>query len=235
MQTRFERYSSAKFNNLPAIEDADAMMRKNAHLDLAIHILGPIFANYDLCEVFGIAILHNHWFLSDGELPIQDHCLENSRKVLLTCPRTTSFEKEFAPSVFRISSEAPFLRPLEFSTDKCVFEANEVLRKKSPEFALSLSQAAVEKGLEHTFGLCVIRKTSNPAYELVEFNGPDRISLVREIEIGSVAHRSLLDTCWMFDKNEATASCESSCFSRCFVNKEGKHYEHRHDKAHRRK
>jgi hypothetical protein len=232
MQVEFAGYDRSEFNNLQAIEDADALMRKNAQLDLATQVLGPIFSLYNLCDVFGISLLHNHWTLSDGELPIQDCHLEDSRKLLLTCPRTEEFAKEFRPSVFRISSSEPFLHPLEFSTDTCVLDANEVLQRQGRDFAASLSQAAVGNNLEHTFGLCVIRQSTNQGDELVEFNGPERISVVKEVEIGSVASRSLLDTCWRFDKIQPTAACVSSCFARCYVNAQNVHYQHVHTPVH---
>jgi hypothetical protein len=232
MQTDLTNYSPAKFNSLGTIEEADLQMRRSGALDLAVTTLGPLFARHRMCDVFGIALLHNHWLLSDDEVPIQDGSFENADKVLITRPRAKSFRRESQPSVFSIIQKSPFLLALEYSTEPCVLKANKVLDQRGVEFTRSLAEAVIEEGLQNIFGLCVIRAATRPNFELIEFNGRDRISVIRETERDAIAGKSLIETCWQFVSSTANLGCVGSCFNRCYVNAENVHYETVHTPVH---
>src|SRR5690242_6457305 len=63
-------YDRSLFNGLLSVEAADAEMRTHDKLNTAFSVLAPVFQKYDMCEVWGLALLHKHWPLGEHELPI---------------------------------------------------------------------------------------------------------------------------------------------------------------------
>jgi hypothetical protein len=217
MLQEFNAYDSSRFNSLLAIEAADTKMKANNMLPFALSKLGPVFARHNMCELWGLSLLHKHWDLECGELPIQD--LGNlgtswDRQEYITEPRT-SFGKDVWPCVLAVDSQTgPALIPLEFSSDPCAEEATSALRD-FPDFSLDFCQTVLSNGLEQTFGLFVAKQKPRPGYELVEFNFEERVSLLRETPSAEARLHALIETSWLFLPSAAANACTTKCAKFC--------------------
>lgn len=142
---------------------------------------------------------------------------------------STKYGTDARSSIIAIGTkdETP-LQSMEFSTDPCTAEANDFLASK-PEFLREFCETSLENGLESTFGLIALKKTSDPQHQFVEFNSKGS-SILKEILESDLEGKTLIQTSWRFTPDETGMSCEASCFSKC-VQPNGEHY-HEHDPAH---
>jgi hypothetical protein len=227
-----ERYQfdATRFNALPDIEVASADMKAKGKLSLAFSALAPIFARHNMCDSWGISLLHNHWQVEDGELPIQDAIRTDSPLEYETTPRQAPFTKKYWPSILaaRDSHDAG-LDAVEFSTQPDVETANCLLVRNS-QFVSEVCSALRENNLADTFGLIVPKEVSSADLEFVEFN-EDKVSLLKETVSATNDPQNLIETSWRIVPTEVAGKCEKSCFSKCVVSG-GKH-SHSHPKVHK--
>src|SRR5437016_6234776 len=196
MHLQLEQYELSIFNSLPPIELADADMRNRKRLELAFARLGPVFAEHGMCDSWGIGLLHKHWHLEDGEVPIQHVEDHGDHREFTTLPRAGSFLKPVFASVLAVKDLLnPVLQALEFTTDLAVQRAN-LLLAQNPQFAHDFCRSIFANGLEDTFGLVAIRTATSPDLQLVEFNYEGRISVVRETIASAIEGRKLIQTSW---------------------------------------
>lgn len=233
MQQELEHYNQSSFNILPSIESANADMRARGQLARAFSLLGPVFAEHNMCETWGIGLLHKHWHLEVGELPIQDVEFHEDRRQFITLPRAGAFSKPFSPSVFAVKTTLnPFLQALEFSSDLQVRGAN-ILLTRNPQFVRDFCESILANGLEQTFGLVALRTASRPHLQLIEFNYEGRISIVRETIPSEIENKELIETSWRLSVDEVSGNCVGSCFSQCIVPASGGGHQHAHPHAHK--
>jgi hypothetical protein len=217
MEKQIIPFELACFNNLPSIETANEAIQIANKLELAVSVLGPIFLKHKMYNSWGISLLHKHFSLEKNEMAIQDvECTEN-RKSYITIPRTNLFEKQFYPAVFKIKKNGKLL-PLEFSTDTSALMANNDL-KNNPNFVEDFYKTLVNNDLDNTFGL-IYGKEFNSAYELVEFNFEERISILNETLYDDAKEMKLIQTSWFFSPNLNNGKCKTKCMSSCSVSGE---------------
>lgn len=223
MWSRTSRYDSSLFNSLPPIEAADNEMRTKNQLRIALSVFGPVFAKHKMCDSWGISLLHKHWAIEDGELPIQDSAETCVPREFITAPRGPSFPKQFSPAILRVDGRGKSsLSPLEFSTDQRACEAFHALTCNQA-FVRDFRETALATGLGTTFGLIATKEVSSPELELVEFNQSARISVLKEVPSVETKDKTLIETCWRFRADAAGIDCEASCFARCTVSDDGSH------------
>jgi hypothetical protein len=206
-------FDYSRFNGLLSIEDADADMRAKNKLSLALEQLGPIFVKHGVCETFGISLLHKHWSVSRGELPITDVSIDETPREYELRPRQ-QFAKKFYPSILAAKSESIPLEPLEFSADPHTASAFEQLREKTA-FVNEFRDVILRNDLSDVFGLGVPRPTAE-GFELVEFTNEGRCSVSRELPEIEARKMAVIETGWMFS-GDAAAGCTKSCFAKCNV------------------
>jgi hypothetical protein len=115
MHTERYQFDATRFNSLPDIEVASADMKAKGKLSLAFSALAPIFARHNMCDSWGISLLHNHWQVEDGELPIQDATRTDSPLEYETTPRQAPFTKSIGlRSLPRGIPTTPVSTPLNF-------------------------------------------------------------------------------------------------------------------------
>ncbi len=220
------------FNGLLSIEAADEIMRKERKLELALSLLGPTFTKYEMCDSWGIGLLHNHWLLEEDEIPVQYISERNGCKEYITVPRNRNLGGSRCPSVISVSrGDKTIFRPLEFSADPQVLIANEKLAKR-PEFLRVFGRQLINSELERTFGLVAFRETAAVGLTLLEFNFSGRVSIVREVDLVSHSEKSTIETAWRFSPNEAVMDCTKSCFQRCSDPGDGSHRNDGHAPVH---
>jgi hypothetical protein len=223
MWSRTLPYDSSMFNSLPPIEAADGEMRSKNRLRTALSVFGPVFAKHKMCDSWGISLLHRHWAIDEGELPIQDSAETSVRREFVTAPRRASFPKQFSPAILCVDGRGESsLSPLEFSTDQRVCEAFHALTFNQA-FVRDFCETALATGLSTTFGLIATKEVSSPELELVEFNQSARISVLKEVPSVETKGKTLIQTCWRFKADAASMDCEASCFARCTVSDDGSH------------
>jgi hypothetical protein len=227
-------YDQAFFNGLPSIEAADSVLREENLLELAFSKLAHIFIKFGVTEDWGICLLHNHWRLEDGEIPLQSVSDCDGRKEYITVPGNLSTQHGCWPSVIALRSLAKDgFHPLEYSSDYKVQVANRILNGKQP-FLEAVARALEEAHLQNLFGLFALREVSHPNYELIEYNSRERVSIVREVVAAELDGKKFIQTVWRFHPNLAKLDCEGSCFQRCAIPQgSDQHVDEGHTPVHR--
>jgi len=231
METQNTAYDFSFYNLLPSIEAADEAMRRHNKLQLAEQILAPIFAKYDMSPQWGVALLHRHWWLENGELPVQSITRKESPKEYETSPHRIN-EKTAWPSLMAVGIDPRVpLIPLEFSSDEVVRKAHMELHEKAG-FVLELQAEMISYHLEKTFGLVFTRDVTHNKYELVEFNSEKRASVLKESTKDELLDFDTIQTSWRFHLDGSGTTCKSSCWSRCVIPSGGGSHRHEHPKPH---
>lgn len=222
-------FDHSRFNGLPDIEAADAAMKAAGLLPTALAALGPVFAKHKMFDRWGISLLHNHWLVTEGELPIQEATAVNAPREFETRPRDKSFTSSIWPSVLAVKegSDAA-LEAVEFSTRWYAQEGNAAL---TSEFIRDFCMTLCATGLDRVFGLIAPQPVNSTGFEFVEFNPNGRVSILRETTIGEIDRSQLIETSWRLIPDEVAGKCEASCFSKCTISDMG--HSHEHPKAHK--
>ena len=171
-------YDRLQFNALPAVDVADENVRANDKLNIALAVLRPIFVQHGFCDAWGISLLHKHWLLEEGELPVQEIVCKDEETVFITRPRASDFAGRFLPSIMKVSSDMR-LRVVEFSNDPNVHMAHDLLRA-APQFVTAFCRTVVANHLADTFGL-IANKATMEGRGLIEFNYTDRMSVLGRV------------------------------------------------------
>lgn len=211
-------YNWSWFNGLSAIEVADEEMHDQNKLGIALSALGPIFMRYEVCDTWGISLLHKHWPLEDGERPVQEAIHKNGEMQFVTRPRALHLSGPHAPSVFRVAP-GPHLDAIEFSTDHQVFSAHDALSGK-PDFVNEFCRAVVANNLQDTFGL-IANKLIDDEEWLVEFNYAGRMSVLRRSTTEDPKEGRYIQTSWRFAKDASGIDCHFRCLSSCQSSTDG--------------
>jgi hypothetical protein len=220
-------FDRSLYNSLPGVEEVDRLVRSSGKLEMALATLGSLFVRHNMCDKWGLSILHSHWFVDAGQTPLQEALAGPEGKEFVTMPRVGPFSQPVWPSLFAVASG--MLQPMEFSTDKVAQEANAALSESSflYEFAATLTSL----DLATTFGLILVREPEDATREFVEFNR-DGSSVLRPVLSTEVDRDSLVQTSWRFAPDAVGASCQASCFQTCTVSDSG-HIKNPHQKLHR--
>jgi hypothetical protein len=223
MLRAIESHDIAWFNGLPTIEDADTKRKSNNKLQTALAVLGPVFIHHGICDHWGICLLHKHWPLYEGEIPVhvKTQCATGSEWICK--PRSQLSYKTSRPSVLCIRSGSDrWLEALEFSTDASVHSAYKILMDR-PDFQNEFCAAMREHSLDDTFGLIAVREATGPSRRLVEFNYESRISVVRDSAGVDFNPENLIQTCWRFRLDANAGDCIANCFTDCNASGDGSH------------
>ncbi len=230
MQLSEIAYSTARFNNLASIEAAHDEIRTDDLLDTAIQALGPIFVEHEVCDDWGLALLHKHWDLGKGEIPLQEVTRNVVPREYILNPKNVRRTSNIWPSILMLGDEHQAIHALEFSDDPAVGRANMVLARK-PEFVTRLRTIVTNAGWVNLLGLAALRSVAD-GFELVEFNYAERVSILKECRTGAQIGHSRMETSWRFHPVLAMSSCQASCFSKCVIPSSGGSHQHSHPKAH---
>jgi len=223
MLSAIESYDFGRFNRLPTIEDADLKRKSSNQLETALAVLAPVFISHGICDQWGICLLHKHWPVHDGEIPVHVKTKCATGREWICKPRGQLRYRTSCPSVLCIGSGSDhLLEPLEFSTEASVCTAYRFLMD-SPEFRNQLCAAMRGHSLENTFGLIAVREATGPGRRLVEFNYEGRISVVRDTAVADLDSDNLIQTCWRFSFDTHAGSCIANCFTDCNDEPDGTH------------
>ena len=218
-------FDHARFNGLPTIEDADAEMRKHNKLAIALEVMEPIFLKHSMCDKWGLTLLHKHWAVTNGEVPVSDQSKTNAPKEYELRPRS-NFDGVLSPSILAVRhGSTSSLEPLEYCGTIESASSSADLNAK-PEFVRDVCRALDANDLSRTFGIGTPR-TVPEGFELVEFTYEGRSSVMKEMASAEVVGMPVIETGWMFS-GSVTGKCVKSCFAKCNT----KGHTPSHSKAH---
>ena len=208
------------FNKLPAVMLADAGARRDGMLERALRSFAPLFAHYEVCQHWGVGLLHRHWPISTDEVPIQTVKNKKGREFVMT-PRHTPFKRAYWPSVWAVglAEGGPRIVPTEFSTDPDVALANQLLTRRS-DFVNHFCRTCINEGLAQSFGLVAVRKLTSDESSWVEHTYEDRKSVVTEMNNQDIETQKMIQTTWFFESDSKT-SCSTKCAAFCDVTDSG--------------
>lgn len=230
MFSQLDQYNSDRFNALADVEVADRERKANGSLERAMSLVAPIFVKYGMCDKWALTLLHNHWWVSETEVPLQETTISSTPMEMRSAPRAVDVLPSFWPMTLAVADDGMRLEPIEFTTDPQAAVSNSALDER-PAFAVEISEVLRASNLTETFGLIVPKLNSSPDLEFVEFNDGERLSILREIPSIDADRRNLIETSWRVMPLDVDKKCEKSCFSRCI--KSGSSHSHDHPKAHK--
>jgi hypothetical protein len=228
--TQTSCYNHERFNSLADVEVADKERKASGSLEIAMSLVAPIFVKYGMCDKWAITLLHNHWSVSETELPIQETTVTLSPMEMESTPHAIDFAKPFWPLTLAVSENGATLEPMEFTTDPQAAISNSAL-EENPDFTKEICETLRSNNFAGMFGLIVPKENSLSELEFVEYNPEGRISIVKETLSSDADRTKLIETSWRVNPFDLAGKCEKSCFSRCTVSG-GKH-SHDHAPAHK--
>jgi hypothetical protein len=209
------------FNSLPDIETADQTLRESGKLEKALDCLGPLFIAHDLHNDWGISLLHRHWPIYLGELPLQRREVQDGQETFVTSPWTSDIATSW-PTTIAVRRSGR-LRPVEFST----LEGSEAAYKKlieAKQFLVAAIHLWGREDLFDTFALSMLRYDPSGRTKYLETTLPDRVSLVRRISSEKeIDQQRVIETTWRFSPDAPTLGCEKLCVQLCPVDGNGNH------------
>ncbi|MBK4723564.1 hypothetical protein JJL56_32505 [Azospirillum sp. YIM DDC1] len=211
MSTAF-KFDHHSFNNLPEIEDSHTKIVKGGFLDHALNTTGTLFIRHGLYENWGISLLHKHWEVCNGEVPVQRVVVSDKGVEYVTRPEMLFSGDKLSPNTIKVESPRRTIL-IEYSEDPDVIMANNILAG-SPDFIIEFCVLISENGFNDIFALSTI-KPQSLGKEFVEMNYIGRISIVMERNAKDLNRNSLIETTWRFKPKEATLGCERLCQRRC--------------------
>ncbi len=208
------------YNTLPSVEEADSEVSRNDFKDKA-HFLKEVsrlLRKHNLQQKLGIALLHKHCKVREGERMVESPEIVNGEKALVTKP-IRSVSNIGVPTVWSI--EDGQYHPLEYTTDTLacdLFNESEIPIEFLSDFAALSDSSPIGRYL----GLAVVErafyndneKQQQIPLEYSNFkNRHNVVFLKRQCDL-----RNTIQTAWSFkEDNDVTLECESKsyCIARC--------------------
>lgn len=189
------------YNSLHQVEKAnDVLMASD--VNGVLQSLREVILDNKIEEYFGIRLMHRHNSIDDNELMIEfEEVDERGNNCLSTIATSESQIKLPYHANSWVYSHGK-LMPMEFSLDKSVEEANNILAGK-PRFFSDFNEVTVKNGLGHVIGPCVVRrdffqKYFNPSMILVETTQDERrANILRFSDRNLYPPSCLIPTSWI--------------------------------------
>lgn len=168
--------SSAIYNSLPEINQVATPSTG------ALQALRKVFVEHGMCDSFGVAVLHRHFYLNGDEIMLHDG---------LVCAPITASKTTGA------TGHSFFLRDGQFQAYEYMHEHYSSLATASPSFLLDLSDILIKLGLQNIFALT---KIDQDASLLMETCGPGRTHVCSSVTGEDSLPTQLRETQWKFEK-----------------------------------
>jgi hypothetical protein len=200
-------YSSAHYNLLQSVEDANE--RAGAGLALANLkcIVTPIFRKYGASELWGISLLHKHWTVGEAAFPGERSDGQNST-LYCTSPTAIAQKHLYGPSVFQLTPTQ--LLPLEYSRLPYAVHAYKKLLT-IPDFIAELTYALHRSGMSEYFGISALKPLPKTSYWHLEKTYADPASVISEQLATTALANDSIETMWCLNEDAATMYCRLRC------------------------
>ena len=103
----------ARFNELPSLQEA-IEARKKQVTEETFKTLGQLFVDYHIENIFGLALLHNHFLLEEGEILLGTGSLSDEQQKVISQPiKNDKLTSPVQGSNWRITPDNSYV-PYEF-------------------------------------------------------------------------------------------------------------------------
>jgi len=234
-------FSSALYNSLPCVEQADKDLM-GCGKTKTLNSLTTLIIKSGLHNSIGIRLLHSHNLLVDDELMIEsEEYGESNTWVLTTIATKRRPSQPLNATVWKLS-DAGFV-PLEFSVDPLVSTFCDL--KDRQDFFDNFAELLRLDNAAEVLGPCVIRREfyrrrrPTGSSILVETSDPERrANILRFADPNDFAAHRLIDTTWLattyrrddINDQDCDTKCDSSCaasgcvpVTACVVDPSGTH------------
>ncbi|PPQ83200.1 hypothetical protein CVT25_004259 [Psilocybe cyanescens] len=199
-------YSTALFNSLPSLQTAEEQFSSK---DAKQHLEGPIrkiFLDFDVQTKYGLALLHNHFPLKEGQRLVDYHSTATAWEVdddVSVVSR--KYNGQVVPRAYMFENDD--IIPYEFTFVSGSVEEDPV--SGDEPFFNALNQTLTSLGLEKLFGVRDLQDyDSEKTVEITE--GEANIMLPRSNETFTDA--TLLEALWVFGPKTTPCYCACYCF-----------------------
>jgi hypothetical protein len=234
-----------RYNSLFSVEDANAAVRNDNAIAHFLADAAELFVRNGVQSSFGVALLHRHHTLRDGEHMVQYAQTFGDEPALVTRPVVAKPDRESAvPWVWTLQDGQ--LHPMEFTTDPLARSLFTKGRQLPEAFVADFAELIDRSPVGHLLGLAIVeRDFFNSATEdcaPIEYTFTEGRSNVIFIRKRSSFKAQSIETTWVFEgqvdpvlgcisKTECASSCKVYCATWCFENG-GRHSEVQHQSAH---
>ncbi|CAI2201241.1 4693_t:CDS:2, partial [Funneliformis geosporum] len=134
----------ARFNELPSLWEA-IEARKKQVTEETFKTLGQLFVDYHIENIFGLALLHNHFLLEEGEILLGTGSLSDEQQKVISQPiKSDKLTSPVQGSNWRITPDNLYV-PYEFR-----------LEDDHKSFLEEFSRKLNELDLANVFAICAI-------------------------------------------------------------------------------
>ncbi|HEX8350961.1 MAG TPA: hypothetical protein VF598_13440 [Hymenobacter sp.] len=212
MLPNLNHFKTSYFNSLPSAEVAEEAASKNLLTNLTL--IAPIFFKHNMQDSWGLALLHRHWDVLDGEVPVQEEYIAGEFKRYITSPKKSGYNKEAWPYLMALTSFLDHkIQPLEFATSSTTQTRYNELSAKQ-DFIDELCDILSNNDLLNTFGI-VQAKDTVAGYELIEDTSEGRISIISAIPTEESKKEKLIKTSWFFSADVNGMQCTHHSCRNC--------------------
>jgi hypothetical protein len=226
-----------RYNSLFSVEYANAAVRNDNAISHFLADAAVLFVSHGMQSLFGVALLHRHHTLRDGERMIQYGESFGDEPALVTRPVVGPDQESAVPWVWTLQDGQ--LHPMEFTTDPLARSLFTQGRQLPEAFVADFAELIDRSPVGHLIGLAIVeRGFYNSATDdcgPIEYTADQTRSNVIFIRERSSFESHSIETTWAFEGDVdpvlgcyASTSCGTSCYayckSRCGENKDLEHY-----------
>lgn len=199
--------NAQRYNDLPAVEVANAALRKQTDGDSLVARFGGLFRHYRMEQHWGLTLLHNHWMVTEDEFPGERAITEQGRTRFITQPRIKAEINEFVPCAIALFGDE--WHAFEYASTDWAKDAFGRLQA-SVDFLHEVNTAIRAAGMTHLIGLRATRDLKVSSTWWVEDTEYPNRSILTEQEADPQNEAAYIETFWPLSKH-ASAACRMRC------------------------
>lgn len=207
-------YTVDAFNKLPGLGDANAQFIREDGQAVLETSLRELFTRRQICQTFGIALLHRHFDLNEHEILVDANGTSTPWDLRGTSVSPSGFGKyggTIRPNSWMVANG--HLVPYEFHFDR---SPATVAPELSADFVEELTAILEANNLSNVLGLRLLRDAARCQVEVTEGNVNVTFPLGNEAQPDIVDSDSYLQAAWQFPstgsgKPQARDWCVTLC------------------------
>jgi hypothetical protein len=235
-----------RYNSLSSVEDANAAVRNDNAIADFLAEAAELFVRNGVQEWFGVALLHRHHTLRNGERMIQYAQSFGGEPALVTRPVVGEPDQESAvPWVWTLQDGR--LHPMEFTTDPLARSLFAKGRQLPEAFVVDFAELIDRSPVGHLIGLAIVEreffKSATDDCAPIEYTVTEKRRNAIFIRERSSFKSQSIETTWAFEgqvdpvlgcisKTDCASSCKIYCQTYCYDN--GSRHTFMHWNAHQK-
>ncbi len=210
----YNQFSSATYNALPAVEDADVMVKANGNLSNLLNATKNLVEEYapELLNYLGFRLIHKHILIEDNHAMVE-RCKEIDRSpAFITSSQQLLSEKDVYPASWLSSKQGALV--FEYAIDQEVMKGFSLLMHNR-QLIEGIFTTLTELNLENLLAPALLKREQHSAINFDEvkfvertYLKPKAMSVVTSEDPKNVNPLTLIQTSWGLQDGLITNTCQ---------------------------